>query len=91
MNANPPDVAPGGDWLTHRLYEACFWASMTAFTLGFSLRTEGSRHVPRRGPVLLAANHQSFMDPVLVALAARRHLSFLARKTRVAVKETGRV
>jgi 1-acyl-sn-glycerol-3-phosphate acyltransferase len=54
---------------------------MAALTLGFSMRVRGMRHVPRRGPVLFIANHQSYLDPVLVGLAVRRHLCYLARKT----------
>ncbi len=50
-------------------------------TLGFSLRTLGHQHVPRHGPALLIANHQSFIDPILVGLAVRRHAVFLARQT----------
>jgi 1-acyl-sn-glycerol-3-phosphate acyltransferase len=50
-------------------------------TLGFSLRTEGYHNIPRHGPVLLLANHQSFMDPILVGLAVRRHAVFLARQS----------
>jgi 1-acyl-sn-glycerol-3-phosphate acyltransferase len=38
-------------------------------------------HVPRQGPALLIANHQSYIDPILIGLAARRRLNFLARKT----------
>jgi 1-acyl-sn-glycerol-3-phosphate acyltransferase len=67
--------------LPYLWYETFFWVSGPAMTLGFSLRTEGMRHVPRTGPALLIANHQSFFDPDLVGLAARRHLCFLARKT----------
>jgi 1-acyl-sn-glycerol-3-phosphate acyltransferase len=63
------------------VYDGTFWGTMAAMSLGFSLRTEGMRHVPRTGPALLIANHQSFFDPVLIGLAARRHLSYLARKT----------
>jgi 1-acyl-sn-glycerol-3-phosphate acyltransferase len=37
--------------------------------------------VPASGPVLLLANHQSMFDPVLVGLASRRYLSYLARKS----------
>jgi 1-acyl-sn-glycerol-3-phosphate acyltransferase len=67
--------------LPYLWYETIFWVSGPAMTLGFSLRTEGMRHVPETGPALLIANHQSFLDPDLVGIAARRHLCFLSRKT----------
>ena len=62
-------------------YDCVFWSSFTFFTFGFSLRREGWKHVPRKGPLLLLANHQSMFDPVLVGLTSRRYLSYLARKT----------
>jgi 1-acyl-sn-glycerol-3-phosphate acyltransferase len=49
--------------------------------LGFRLRIEGQRHIPRRGPALLIANHQSLLDPVVIGLASPRRLCYLARKT----------
>jgi 1-acyl-sn-glycerol-3-phosphate acyltransferase len=69
------------DALSYLWYESFFWVSGPAMTLGFSLRTEGMRHIPKSGPALLIANHQSYLDPDLVGIAARRHLCFLARKT----------
>jgi len=69
------------EWSSHLWYEGNYWMSMLAMTLGFSLRTEGQRHVPRTGPALLIANHQSFIDTVPIGLAARRHLVYLARRT----------
>jgi len=69
------------DVLSYLWYESFFWVSGPAMTLGFSLRTEGMRHVPKSGPALFIANHQSYLDPDLVGIAARRHLCFLARKT----------
>lgn len=69
------------DWLSHYWYETVYCTCAVGMTVGFSLRIEGSRHVPRTGPVLVIANHQSFLDPALVGLAAGRHLQFLARKT----------
>jgi 1-acyl-sn-glycerol-3-phosphate acyltransferase len=69
------------DWLSYLLYEQIRCGLMAGLTLGFSLRTEGVGHVPKKGPVLLIANHQSYLDPALVAMASRRHLCFLARKS----------
>jgi 1-acyl-sn-glycerol-3-phosphate acyltransferase len=51
------------------------------FSLGFSLRVEGYRHIPMRGGLLVVANHQSFFDPVICGLAARRRLTYMARKS----------
>lgn len=49
--------------------------------LVFRLRVYGKHHVPADGPGLLVANHQSFMDPVLSALALPRECDFMARDT----------
>jgi 1-acyl-sn-glycerol-3-phosphate acyltransferase len=68
-------------WTSHLWYESVYCSAHLACTLGLSLRTTGRAHVPTCGPVLLIANHQSFLDPVLVGLATRRHLSYLARKS----------
>jgi 1-acyl-sn-glycerol-3-phosphate acyltransferase len=68
-------------WLSCCWYEANYAIMYMAFTLTFSLRIEGRNNIPRVGPVLLVANHQSFLDPVLVGLATRRHLQTVARKT----------
>ncbi len=62
-------------------YDCVYWSSFTVFTFGFSYRRAGWGHVPAAGPVLLLANHQSMFDPVLVGLASRRYLTFLARKS----------
>ena len=51
------------------------------YTFLFSLRKQGWKNVPRKGPVLLVANHQSFLDPIGVGLTACRELSYLARKS----------
>jgi 1-acyl-sn-glycerol-3-phosphate acyltransferase len=67
--------------IIHLWYDFCYWLSMAGMTLAFSLRTEGEEHVPAEGPTLLIGNHQSVLDPILVGLAARRRLHFLARKS----------
>jgi 1-acyl-sn-glycerol-3-phosphate acyltransferase len=40
---------------------------------------EGRENVPRRGPVILAANHLSFIDSVVIPLVAPRPVAFLAK------------
>jgi 1-acyl-sn-glycerol-3-phosphate acyltransferase len=40
----------------------------------FRIRLEGQEHVPEEGPVILASNHRSNMDPVLLASAVERPL-----------------
>ena len=61
-------------------YEAAYWLTLVTFTFGWSIRARGGNDVPRKGPVLLIANHQSYIDPLMIGLAVRRHLDFLARK-----------
>jgi len=65
----------------HLWYDFCFLLHSNAFANLFSLRTEGMHNVPRTGPLLVVANHQSFLDPVAIGLAVRRKLIYLARKT----------
>jgi 1-acyl-sn-glycerol-3-phosphate acyltransferase len=39
----------------------------------------GTEHVPRGGAVLLASNHLSFIDSIVITLVAPRSVSFLAK------------
>jgi 1-acyl-sn-glycerol-3-phosphate acyltransferase len=45
----------------------------------FRIRLEGGEHIPSRGPVILASNHRSNMDPVLLASAVERPVAFMAK------------
>jgi len=49
--------------------------------LAFRLRTYGSTNVPERDGVILAASHQSYLDPILVTAPLRRMACFMARRT----------
>ena len=67
--------------LSYLWYETCYNAIFFGMTLGFSLRFEGRRNIPRTGPLLIVANHESYLDPLPIGVAFNRHLGFLARKT----------
>jgi 1-acyl-sn-glycerol-3-phosphate acyltransferase len=47
--------------------------------LFFRLEGRGRAYVPRRGPLLLVANHSSVLDPPLVGAVTPRQLSFMAK------------
>jgi 1-acyl-sn-glycerol-3-phosphate acyltransferase len=69
------------DWISDAWYDFNYSAIWIGYHLAWSFRSEGFRYVPQRGPVLIIANHQSYLDPLLVGLAVRRRLTYLARKT----------
>lgn len=48
--------------------------------LVFGHATEGSERIPREGPVIIASNHVSNWDPVLVGLGCPRELHFMAKQ-----------
>jgi 1-acyl-sn-glycerol-3-phosphate acyltransferase len=48
--------------------------------VAFRPSVTGSGHVPRTGPVILAANHLSVLDSFLIPLLTPRRVSFLAKQ-----------
>ncbi|GBD37537.1 1-acyl-sn-glycerol-3-phosphate acyltransferase [bacterium HR36] len=68
-------------WYQTAQHHFWYWPVSTGMTVLFSVRTWGYRNVPRQGGLLVVANHQSFLDPVLIGMAVRRRLLYLARKT----------
>lgn len=45
----------------------------------FRLGRIGREHVPEDGPVILAANHSSFLDPFVVGTMTRRRMHYVAK------------
>src|SRR5277367_3896882 len=62
---------------------ACYAAGWRFFRLYFSIyhrfRVFNVERVPLAGPVILASNHASYIDPPLVGAGVKRQISFLAR------------
>jgi 1-acyl-sn-glycerol-3-phosphate acyltransferase len=40
----------------------------------------GREHIPAEGPVIIAANHRSFLDPFVIATMVRRPMYYVAKK-----------
>jgi 1-acyl-sn-glycerol-3-phosphate acyltransferase len=57
----------------------CFFRA--AFGLYFRCRVYNPERVPLEGPVILASNHASFLDPPLVGSGLRRSINYLARES----------
>lgn len=47
----------------------------------FGVKAYGSENVPAEGAAILAANHQSYIDPALVSMPLSRQVHFMARKS----------
>jgi 1-acyl-sn-glycerol-3-phosphate acyltransferase len=60
-----------------------YWALKVVLTpvlrLLYRVRVDGRTNVPRSGPVILASNHQSFIDSIFLPLSVRRRVTFVAK------------
>jgi glycerol-3-phosphate dehydrogenase (NAD(P)+) len=50
------------------------------FHVYFRLTRIGREHIPAEGPVILASNHRSFLDPFVIAVMTKRPIYFVAKK-----------
>jgi 1-acyl-sn-glycerol-3-phosphate acyltransferase len=73
----------------YRAIHAAAWP-LLAWSVRFKVR--GARHVPPSGGVVLAANHASVLDPVVIGNAVtRRPLSFMAKEELFRIPVFGRL
>src|SRR5215213_4742614 len=61
----------------YRLFRAVMLLLGRIF-LGFTVH--GEEEVPRKGPLVVAANHTQYLDPVYVCMAIPRRLQWMAKK-----------
>jgi 1-acyl-sn-glycerol-3-phosphate acyltransferase len=64
---------------SYRAYQIAGLVVKPLMRFWFRMRVEGAENVPAEGPVILAANHRSNVDPVLVASAIKRPVSFMSK------------
>ncbi len=61
-------------------FRVCWWAAWFAVSMIYRLRVIHPKRVPRRGPILVVANHQSHLDPPAIGVSLRyRHIVPIAR------------
>lgn len=59
-------------------FKVLTWACFHTY---FRLRTFGLERAPGRGPLLVASNHVSSLDPLIIGVGLRQRVYFLARET----------
>src|SRR5436190_16914626 len=91
MNQGAEDCFPGSTG-THGIHDTHNWPSMRpvyflgwcffrlVFKLYFRWRVHNPERVPIGGPVILACNHASYIDPPLVGADLHRPINYLARE-----------
>jgi glycerol-3-phosphate dehydrogenase (NAD(P)+) len=50
------------------------------FLIYFRMQRVGREHLPRSGPLLLASNHRSFLDPFVIGTLVRRPVYYFAKR-----------
>jgi len=50
------------------------------FLVYFRMERVGREHLPRSGPLLLASNHRSFLDPFVIGTLVRRPVYYMAKR-----------
>jgi 1-acyl-sn-glycerol-3-phosphate acyltransferase len=53
---------------------------LPSFLVYFRMQRIGREHLPRSGPLLLASNHRSFLDPFVIGLVVRRPVYYMAKR-----------
>lgn len=70
-------LARGVNPVLYRLTRAVL---LPFFLLYFRLERIGREHISSSGPVLLAANHRSFLDPFVIGALVRRPVYYMAKR-----------
>jgi 1-acyl-sn-glycerol-3-phosphate acyltransferase len=70
----------------------CGWLFFrTVFTVYFRWRVIDAGNVPKTGGLILAANHESFLDPPIVGAGLDRGINYLARESLFRFPIVGRI
>ncbi len=50
------------------------------FLIYFRMQRVGREHLPKEGPLLLASNHRSFLDPFVIGTMVKRPVYYMAKR-----------
>jgi len=61
-------------------YRLLWFIGLMIFKFLFKLNREGKDKIPRKGGMIIAANHRSYLDPIALALLVPRRMNFMAKE-----------
>lgn len=61
------------------LYSLLRFVAAIPFFIAFNVKYEGTENLPKSGSVILAANHRTWFDPILIAVRVKYISSYLAK------------
>ena len=61
------------------IYWVAYYIIKIFFKIFFPIRTTGFENIPPSGSYILASNHLSYLDPLIIGLSIPRRLSYLAK------------
>src|SRR5437764_9347981 len=67
----------GVNLLAYLIIRALF---QPVFHIYFRMRRIGREYLPASGPVIVASNHRSFLDPFVIGTMARRPMFYMAKR-----------
>jgi len=71
------------------VYSIIKFVSFAFFKLYLDFKIYGKGNIPRKGAFIVAANHASYLDPLLLVVTFRKNLYFIARQRLFAVPLIG--
>lgn len=63
-----------------RLYDGARWTLGVLFRSFWRLKVIGAENVPPDGPLIVACNHVSYLDPPVLGTACPRRIQYMAKK-----------
>lgn len=61
------------------LYNIIRLVAILVFKIVFRTKVFGKKYIPKKGSFILASNHLSYLDPIVIGVACPRRLNFMAR------------
>jgi glycerol-3-phosphate dehydrogenase (NAD(P)+) len=85
MEQRPPDLEGFREHALRRgvnpiVYRVLRTILVPAFLIYCRMQRVGREHLPKQGPLLLASNHRSFMDPFVIGMLVRRPVYYMAKR-----------